>query len=231
MAADQPTVIGAAGRIAVTADPVTPQTYPLFIISEIGRVEFSAILPSEPEYPVIIGAAGRIAVTADPVTPQTYPLFTISEIGRVEFSAELPSEPEHPVIIDAAGRIAITAEVSDAQREPYISAVGSVYCGDDEDPEISQIRWLEVSGCISINSGAFWMNYYIKTCTINIDLAPGETLVIDSDTYNVWKGNTNVTEAHSGDWIDGLTRETDEVDVQPNTGSLSSEIQYTERWL
>lgn len=70
----------------------------------------------------------------------------------------------------------------------------------------------------------------ILEITIDVTIAPGQILVIDSDNYVVLLDGENIVDKHEGRWLtlDRLVRA-----VQIGTGSaseLQSSILYTERW-
>lgn len=71
------------------------------------------------------------------------------------------------------------------------------------------------------------------SCTLNVTIAPGERLIMNSDTYLVLLNGENVIEVHEGDWFDSLTRQTIGFSIKTNTGqeNLSARIMYTERYL
>lgn len=73
----------------------------------------------------------------------------------------------------------------------------------------------------------------ILTCILTCSLAPGQTMVIDAGTYNVWIDGENAVNKHSGDWLDELNRNTQNITINAASGRnyLSATILYTERYL
>ena len=73
----------------------------------------------------------------------------------------------------------------------------------------------------------------VKIAVLEVTLHPGQKLVIDSGNYTVLLDGENYIEAHSGDWLDELTRETVEISIgaASGAGNLSASILYTERYL
>lgn len=72
-----------------------------------------------------------------------------------------------------------------------------------------------------------------KEMLIDLELRPGDVLVIDSNTCVVLRNEENVIWAHSGDWL-YLDRDTHDVEVVPLGGydsDISKRILYTERWV
>lgn len=72
-----------------------------------------------------------------------------------------------------------------------------------------------------------------KICYLDIVLAPGQKLVIDADTYNVYLDEENVVWAQRGEWLDELSRNTVRIDVIAASGTpnIKASILYTERYL
>lgn len=68
---------------------------------------------------------------------------------------------------------------------------------------------------------------------LEVSLAPGETIVIDSENFTVTKEGEDITYTHSGDWIDAIDRDTDAVAlrIESGTSTLTTSIDYAERYL
>jgi len=67
----------------------------------------------------------------------------------------------------------------------------------------------------------------------DVEIGPGQTLVIDSGGYVVLLDGENAIHAHRGDWLH-LRRNTYDVVFEPvgaEAGALDAKILYTERWL
>lgn len=74
----------------------------------------------------------------------------------------------------------------------------------------------------------------LKKCVLSdIDLSPGETLIVDSNEYIILKNDVEVMRVHSGDWIDEIDRDTDTIGIVNVSGSgiISSSVEYVERYL
>lgn len=76
-------------------------------------------------------------------------------------------------------------------------------------------------------------SFEILTCVITATLPPGQTMVIDAGTYDVWINGQNAVYTHSGDWFDELNRNTQNFTINAASGRayLSATILYTERYL
>lgn len=64
-------------------------------------------------------------------------------------------------------------------------------------------------------------------------MEPGDILVIDADTYNVYLNGENAIHLQSGEWIDELVRETQKLQVQADQRqqNLTVTVLTTERYL
>lgn len=73
----------------------------------------------------------------------------------------------------------------------------------------------------------------ILTCILTVTLRPGQTMIIDANTYNVWIDQANAVHVHSGDWLDELNRETQSFEITAASGgaNIDASILYTERYL
>ena len=66
---------------------------------------------------------------------------------------------------------------------------------------------------------------------MDISLAPGQTLVVDSENLIVLLDGENIVARHSGRWCE-LDRKVRSVVISTGTaGAIESSILYTERWL
>lgn len=70
-------------------------------------------------------------------------------------------------------------------------------------------------------------------CEMQVSLAPGQTLILDSGNYNAMINGESVIDKHTGEWFDALNRETLGFSVQSASGGndLDVHIAYTERYL
>lgn len=75
-------------------------------------------------------------------------------------------------------------------------------------------------------------HFSILQALIDIEIPPGATLIIDSDTYNVLLNGVDRIDAHSGDWLH-MTRRVHDLLIEPAGGTLSvqGQVLYTERYL
>lgn len=98
-----------------------------------------------------------------------------------------------------------------------ISVGADVYLGNTAYEIITAIAEAEATDVFSIE--------------IDVTLAPGDTLVIDSDHYTVLHNGENILDKHSGDWVE-LSRNTRTLLVESGTpATLETSILYTERYL
>ena len=71
-----------------------------------------------------------------------------------------------------------------------------------------------------------------KTLTIDLNLRPGESVIIDAaQHYATYQNGIDATDGAAGDWLDDLSRKTQRIDISYNRSAISSEIVYTERYL
>ena len=71
----------------------------------------------------------------------------------------------------------------------------------------------------------------VLNATIDITLAPGDTLVIDSGNYVVLHNGENILHKHSGQWLE-LSPDTRTVQIGCGVpAELRTSILYTERYL
>ena len=72
-----------------------------------------------------------------------------------------------------------------------------------------------------------------KVCLLTTTLRPGQSIIIDADTYTVLLNGVNAIEIQSGDWVDELNRDTVDIVISAAAGeaNLSARLIYTERYL
>lgn len=70
-------------------------------------------------------------------------------------------------------------------------------------------------------------------CILDVTLAPGQVLVIDSANYTVTIDGENAMDIHSGAWFNELNRDTASISIHAAAGiaNLSATLEYTERYL
>ena len=70
-------------------------------------------------------------------------------------------------------------------------------------------------------------------CELNLELMPGQRLIVDASNYNVLVDGENMIHTQVGEWLDELTRETNSITITAaeGGGGLSANILYTERFL
>ena len=140
-----------------------------------------------------------------------------------------------PVTPDAAiGQI--TAGIIDAHKIEHYSllgepAIGSINTGEIAGRSIYKpLFTVPASGAIDCD--LVLANYkLVAKALLSVELAPGESIVMDSENYTIESYNGETTWMHTGTWIDELDRDTALISIQPSNGSISSEIEYRERFL
>lgn len=84
---------------------------------------------------------------------------------------------------------------------------------------------------VSQTTGAVVIDEII--CELNLTLMPGERLIVDASNYNVLLDGVNMIHTQVGDWLDEITRETNDITITAAEGGagLSAMILFTERFL
>ena len=84
-----------------------------------------------------------------------------------------------------------------------------------------------------VNGSASVETTEVIACLIDVTLQPGDRLVVDAVTYNVYLNDQNIVDLHRGEWIDELNRDTINLEVIASTGTnnLEAQVLYTERYL
>ena len=167
-----------------------------------------------------------------------------------EAVGELVAEGQISILIAPLFEEAVTAE-TDIQAEyrltvPFAEQVtadtdiqANIYpvCENEEivtaETALGANIYLDADGYELVSESASLVAIDTKTCYLNITLKPGETLIVDANTYNVLLNGENSVDVHSGDWIDELNRETTDITITAARGvaNLSASILYTERYL
>lgn len=108
----------------------------------------------------------------------------------------------------------------------------------DSDTHLGLNLYLETEGYELISESASLVAIDEKFCYIGtaekpFTLKPGKRLVIDAGTYNLLLNGANIIEYHSGEWLDGMNRNTLNIDITASSGlsNLSATILYTELYL
>lgn len=79
-----------------------------------------------------------------------------------------------------------------------------------------------------VSSSRFDIEYIV----LDVTIPPRGMLIIDSDNYVVLLGDKNVIDKHSGEWLDELTRNTFDVQIEGGgVNELTGSILYTPRYL
>lgn len=79
-----------------------------------------------------------------------------------------------------------------------------------------------------VASSRFDISYIV----LDVVIPPGGTLVIDSDNYVVLVNGENAIDKHGGAWLDELTRNTFDIQIEGESASeLTGAILYTPRYL
>lgn len=67
--------------------------------------------------------------------------------------------------------------------------------------------------------------------TLSCTIPAGGTLVVDSDNFRVLLNGNNAIKYHSGDWIDELSRQSEQIKIEGGASSLTASIYFQELWL
>lgn len=126
-------------------------------------------------------------------------------------------------IVSSSAVISQAVNFRDLRGSEIVDALGT----------ISQNVKLDVEGLELVSVTANVDATEEKTCILTITMKPGQRLIIDANTYNVWLDGENVVYIQSGDWIDELNRNTLELAILAASGSnnLNARIVYQERYL
>lgn len=97
----------------------------------------------------------------------------------------------------------------------------------------SNKTFVEVEALDLIDAVCDVLSLETKICVLTVTLRPGQTMIIDANTYNVWIDQQNAVYVHSGDWLDELDRNTQSFVINAASGvnNLQASILYTERYL
>lgn len=98
---------------------------------------------------------------------------------------------------------------------------------------ITQNVKLSAEGFELIGATASVASFEEKICILTVTLRPGQRLIVDANTYNIWLNGENAIYIHSGDWIDSLNRDTSELTIMAASGgaNLSARLVYQELYL
>lgn len=151
---------------------------------------------------------------------------------RGECPEIITAETEHAVIamMSSTAEETIAGDVSISQYATFVSSLNEII---ESDSHISQdIRFLPVEIFEYIGASAELEANVEYICYLNLDIAPGQTLIIDAANYNVLLDGENYIHAQSGDWLDDLNRNTQKIElIGTGVRNLSATILYTERYL
>ena len=150
-------------------------------------------------------------------------------------TVEAEAEPSAEVFLTTSYTEQVSGDIHlgqdvylDAQYEENVST----------DTHLGLNLYLETEGYELISESASLVAIDEKFCYIGtaekpFTLKPGERLVIDAGTYNLLRNGANIIECHSGEWLDGMNRNTLNIDITASSGvaNLSATILYTELFL
>lgn len=127
------------------------------------------------------------------------------------------------------------SEIFDAETELSQEAYsnGTLEESFDADPYISQLVFTHADIGEVFASTADVISLSETVCEFpELILKPGQTLVIDANSYNVLLDGQNAIHLQKGAWLDDMTRNTQTITITAtNSGRLEAEILYTERYL
>lgn len=144
-------------------------------------------------------------------------------------TATANTKPAYNLMPD--GIVSVTSEATASPTPAYHLICSGNASVEADEPHLNWIRWITLVGDVIISAVDIWANRSVQTSDLQVDLAPGEEITVDAANYCVLKDGYDITFVHSGCWIDELTRETKTIAVQTDTGTVSVEIEYTEKYL
>ena len=197
------------GNVTFTSTTANASTVPVRWLSLSGNVTFTTTTANASTDPVHwISESGSVSITSTTASASTDPAFHIAETGTVTITGEAAGEAPQAIYIGGSGTVTITGEAAADWQ-----------------------RWLYCTGNALVTSGVVYANRFIRAAELSLELLPGESVIIDSETYNVWKDGISIIGSHSGAWFDDLTAETPNIDVNVNTSTIQCEIEFTPRYL
>lgn len=209
-----------------------------------GSEEVSAFIGSALEYyPLVIGNE-RVSNTLEGMNARFISgsgSEVISEnVAKAELSVILFPRFEENVAAETTLSAEINALVSGIEQiEESVVTNAIIHLNIDAQETVTPVAELSaeispvVSGYELVSESASIENVDTKTCVLTLTLKPGQTLIVDANTYNVLLDSQNAIEVQSGDWIDDLNRNTTDITISAASGlaNLSATILYTERYL
>ena len=166
-------------------------------------------------------------VSAEPI-PAIATLSGIEMAEKVGADIDIASDTQLSVSFAET----VTAQTSIGQDVSIaaVSMAGTVLFDGDisQNVNIAGIEYREL-----ITATASWDMFDEKTCVLTLTLKPGDKLIIDAGTYNVWLNDKNAVYTQSGDWIDELNRNTVLLEVLAASGAsnLSTKLYFQEMYL
>lgn len=159
------------------------------------------------------------------------------------------ADPARIIHCEGQGDISITATIT-LRSDTTVSGMSQIDFAMDAHPYADHMVFGE--GAVTFNASAIPLriirasdmfagiifggravsgNYSEETLQINVILAPGQVLVIDTENYLVTRNGENIIDKHSGAWP-WLVSESREIIVQPGSGGqVDTDIMFTEKWL
>ena len=226
-------------RYNLPSDGVESETY----IQETMVAQFDAIVTNGGEAFVVLGANAAFGASAYGVSGVSAGLTSAGETvnskvsGYVVFSADSVMEEQvrsavwmsqDSSIVETLGAVLETLAAVKADLYDAVSAREDVlqHVEGAKDYTMDPVVITTV-----VDAQVTTFEFDIGYATLTLTLAPGDTLVIDSDNFVVLLNGENAIHTHSGVWPE-LSRETYDVQVTSGTiADLETEILFTERYL
>lgn len=175
---------------------------------------------------------GRFAegVTAAAFVNQSYinGYIWLTKTGSLTFTPELNLSQEAYIEGDALSELDAELNLS---QEAY--AEGDALSELDAELNLSQEAYVEGDAGEVFMQTADVISLSETICAFpDLVLKPGQTLIIDAGSYNVLLDGQNAIHLQQGDWLDDLSRRTQQI-VISGTGvsRLQAQILYIERYL
>lgn len=143
--------------------------------------------------------------------------------GEIEITCEVKLKPNFSEIV--------TADVSIGQDVMIGNINGTEIV--DISADLGQKINLSGEGLELVSASVSVDAFEEKVCVLTLTLKPGQRLIVDANTYNVWLDGENAVYIQSGDWIDELNRNTLELSILAASGvnNLSARVVFQERYL
>lgn len=156
--------------------------------------------------------------------------FAGSILGEIKLACEAEESVKKTCKLSAAISVSCDAQESVSERGRLAAAY---YLAEDAGEHVTTVVILAAAYYIAaeayeiIAAAADAESVTILTMLLDVALAPGDVLIVDSDNYIVLKNGGSAIEAHRGDWC-WIDRRVLKVEV---SGGLDASIVYQERYL